>query len=184
MYSCLAVNCHLHFWQNDQDLLRATVVTWVWNGYWNKSQHRKLTLEKKISHRSCRDSNPRPFSHESGALTPEWNCCLWQVINNETGKVLHVINATEPSKGNWMRYVNCARFFEEQNIVSVQEGSEIYYKALKVSWPVQSFITEGFCFLHTSPPTTPHPSIHTPTDLFLIKPGMLIHVLLVLLMYC
>ena len=37
----------------------------------NKSQHRKLTPEKKISRRSCRDSNPRPFSHESGALTTE-----------------------------------------------------------------------------------------------------------------
>ena len=27
MYLCLAVNCHLHFWQNDRDLLRATAVT-------------------------------------------------------------------------------------------------------------------------------------------------------------
>ena len=25
VYACLAVTCHLHFWQNDQDLLRATV---------------------------------------------------------------------------------------------------------------------------------------------------------------
>ena len=45
MFSC---NCHLHFWQNDQDFLRATVVTRGWNGYRNKSQHRKSTLEKKI----------------------------------------------------------------------------------------------------------------------------------------
>ena len=44
----LAVTCHLHFWQNDWDLLHATVVTRGWNGYRNKSQHRKLTLEKKI----------------------------------------------------------------------------------------------------------------------------------------
>ena len=29
----LAVTCHLHFWQNDQDLLHATVVTWGWNRY-------------------------------------------------------------------------------------------------------------------------------------------------------
>ena len=42
------VTCHQHFWQNDWDLLRATVVTWGWNGYQNKSQHRKLTLEKII----------------------------------------------------------------------------------------------------------------------------------------
>ena len=45
---CLAVTCHLHFWQNDQDLLRVTAVTRGWNGYRNKSQHRKSTLEKKI----------------------------------------------------------------------------------------------------------------------------------------
>ena len=48
MYAFLAVTCHLHFWQNDRDFLRATVVTRRWNGYRNKSQHRKSTLEKKI----------------------------------------------------------------------------------------------------------------------------------------
>ena len=48
VYACLAVTCHLHFWQNNRDLLRATVVTRGWNGYRNKSQHRKSTLEKKI----------------------------------------------------------------------------------------------------------------------------------------
>ena len=44
----LAVTCHLHPRQNDQDLLCATVVTQGWNGYRNNSQHRKLTLKKKI----------------------------------------------------------------------------------------------------------------------------------------
>ena len=48
VYAYLAVTCHLHFWQNDPDLLRATAVTRGWNGYQNKSQHRKSTLEKKI----------------------------------------------------------------------------------------------------------------------------------------
>ena len=48
MYVCLPVTCHLHFWQNDRDLLRANAVTWGWNRYRNKSQHRKSTLEKKI----------------------------------------------------------------------------------------------------------------------------------------
>jgi len=48
VHVCLAVTCHLRFWQNDRDFLRASAVTW---GYRNKSQHRKLTLdamEKKI----------------------------------------------------------------------------------------------------------------------------------------
>ena len=48
VYACLAVTCHLHFWQNDRNFLCATVVTRGWNGYRNKSQHRKSTLEKKI----------------------------------------------------------------------------------------------------------------------------------------
>ena len=48
VHACLAATCHLHVWQNDRDLLRATAVTRRWNGYRNKSQHRKSTLEKKI----------------------------------------------------------------------------------------------------------------------------------------
>ena len=73
MRACLAVTRHLHFWHNDWDLLRATAVTRGWNGYRNKSQHKKLTLKKKkkFSRCSCQDSNPRPFEHESGALTTE-----------------------------------------------------------------------------------------------------------------
>jgi len=66
VYACLAVTCHLHFWQNDLDLLRATAVTRGWNGYRNKSQHRKLTLEKKIL-----PPLQRPLNHESGVLTTE-----------------------------------------------------------------------------------------------------------------
>ena len=39
-----------------------------WNGYRNKSQHRKLTLKKKILRCTCRESNPRPFDHKSVAV--------------------------------------------------------------------------------------------------------------------
>ena len=48
VHACLAVTCHLHFWQNGHVLLYAAAVTQGWNRYRNKSQHRKLTLEKKI----------------------------------------------------------------------------------------------------------------------------------------
>ena len=78
----LAVTCHLHFWQNDWGLLRATAVTHGLNGYWNKSTESWPWI-RKFSCRSCRDSNPRPFGHESGALTSElsplhasWQCSL------------------------------------------------------------------------------------------------------------
>ena len=45
---------------------------------------------------------------------------------------MHVIDATNPEDGNWMRYVNCARYFEEQNIVSIQKGQDVFYKVIKV----------------------------------------------------
>ena len=71
VHVCLAVTWHLSFWQNDLDLLHATAVTWGWDGHRNKSQHRKLTLDKKISRLSCRELNPWPFDDESRALTTE-----------------------------------------------------------------------------------------------------------------
>ena len=48
VHTCLVVTSHLHCWQNDRGLLCATAVTRGWNGYRNKSQHIKLTLDKKI----------------------------------------------------------------------------------------------------------------------------------------
>ena len=35
LYAYLAVTCYPHFWQNDQGLLHATVVSQGWNGYQN-----------------------------------------------------------------------------------------------------------------------------------------------------
>ncbi|KAL5015172.1 hypothetical protein ScPMuIL_009442 [Solemya velum] len=55
----------------------------------------------------------------------------WEVFDLDTGDLLFIINATKPGTGNWMRYINCARFFEEQNIVSMQDGTEVYYRAMK-----------------------------------------------------
>ena len=69
--ACLSVTCRLYLWQNDRDLLHDTAVTRGWNGYRNKSQHRKLAPEKKILPPPLQRFDPRPFSHESDALTTE-----------------------------------------------------------------------------------------------------------------
>ena len=37
----------------------------------NRSQHRKLSPRKTLSRGFCRDSNLRPFNHESSALSTE-----------------------------------------------------------------------------------------------------------------
>ena len=71
MYACLAVTCHLHFWQNDRDFLRATVVTRGGTGTEIRVSTESRPWRRKFSRRSSRDSNPRPFNHESGALTTE-----------------------------------------------------------------------------------------------------------------
>ena len=51
---CLAVTCHLHFWQNGRDRLRASAVTRGWNGYRSKSEHRKQTPSTGLRHPSWR----------------------------------------------------------------------------------------------------------------------------------
>ena len=93
VYACLAVTCHLHFWQNDRDLLRATA-TYV--------STESRPQRRKFPRRSCRDSNPRPFSRESGALTTElspppdwvigftWRCSLLPTDSLRCGCKWHV----------------------------------------------------------------------------------------------
>ena len=82
VYACLAVTCHLHLWQNDRDLLRATVVTRGWNGYRNKSQHRKSTLGKKILPPLLQGFKPATFqswvrrSNHWAIPTPKWQVAL------------------------------------------------------------------------------------------------------------
>ena len=71
----LAVTCHLHFWQNDWGLLRVTAVKWGWNGYWSKSQHRKLTLEKKILMLLLQGFEPTTFQSQV------WRSNLWAMKN-------------------------------------------------------------------------------------------------------
>ena len=71
VYACLAVTCHLQFWQNDRDLSRATAVTRGGTDTEIGVSTESRPWRRKFSRRSSRYSNPRPFSLESGALTTE-----------------------------------------------------------------------------------------------------------------
>ena len=44
VHMCFSCNLPPALLAEGQDLLHATVVTWGWNGYWNRTQHRTLTL--------------------------------------------------------------------------------------------------------------------------------------------
>ena len=78
MYLCLALNCHLHIWQEDLDLLRATAVTQAVE----RIPKMRVSTEswpwrRKFARCSCRDSNPGPSDHESAVLTlscPRFSC--------------------------------------------------------------------------------------------------------------
>ena len=71
VYACLAVTCHLRFWQNDWGLLRATAVTRGWMDTEIRVSTESWPWRRKFSRRSSRDSNPWPFNHEFGALTTD-----------------------------------------------------------------------------------------------------------------
>ena len=67
VYACLAVACHLHFWQNDRDLLRATAVTRWWNEYRNESEQ-KVDLGEENSPACPAGIRTRDLSITSPAL--------------------------------------------------------------------------------------------------------------------
>ena len=85
MYTCLGVTCHLHFWQNDPGLLCATAITLKWNRCWNKSQHRKLTLGKKIFLPHLPDIKPSTFWprvwHSVTELCPHQRLFMGKLLN-------------------------------------------------------------------------------------------------------
>ena len=106
VYAYLAVTCHLHFWQNDWDLLRATAVTRGWNRYWNKSQHSKLTLEKKILLPLLQGFKPATFQsrvrHSNGWAIPlplyQHHC------------VIYILSHQGRSVAKWIGHLGCHPF--------------------------------------------------------------------------
>ena len=53
----------------------------------------------------------------------------FQIVKD--GKVLYYVNGADVQDSNWMRYVNCSRVEEEQNLVAYQYRGEIFYRAYK-----------------------------------------------------
>ena len=111
VYACLAVTCHLHFWQNDRGLLRATAVTRGWNGYRNKSQHRKLTREKKILPSLLQGFAPATFrsrvrrSNHWAIPAPDWGWACTEAQQT------HVFEVTQRSVRTLSVVVLHAPFF-------------------------------------------------------------------------
>ncbi|XP_077608622.1 PR domain zinc finger protein 14 [Crocuta crocuta] len=56
------------------------------------------------------------------------NSLMWEIF--EDGHLSHFIDG-KGGAGNWMSYVNCARFPKEQNLVAVQCQGQIFYESCK-----------------------------------------------------
>ena len=68
VHVCLAVACHLHFWQNDWDLLHATAVTWGEMDTEIRVSTESWPWRRKFSCHSCWVLNLRPFDHRPPPL--------------------------------------------------------------------------------------------------------------------
>ena len=51
------------------------------------------------------------------------------------GQKAFYLDGRDPSKSNWLRFINCARNEEEQNMVAFQYCGQIYYRTFKYIYP-------------------------------------------------
>ncbi|XP_060708363.1 PR domain zinc finger protein 2 [Hemiscyllium ocellatum] len=80
-----------------------------------------------------------PFSGERKKKSQvKNNVYMWEVYFPQFGWMC--IDATDPSKGNWLRYVNWARSSDEQNLFPLEINRAIYYKVFKPIQPGEELL--------------------------------------------
>ncbi|XP_078095161.1 PR domain zinc finger protein 2 isoform X2 [Mustelus asterias] len=80
-----------------------------------------------------------PFSGEKKKKSQvKNNVYMWEVYFPQFGWMC--IDATDPSKGNWLRYVNWARSSDEQNLFPLEINRAIYYKVFKPIQPGEELL--------------------------------------------
>lgn len=66
------------------------------------------------------------------------NVYMWEVYFPAWGWMC--VDATDPVKGNWLRYVNWARSSQEQNLFPLEINRAIYYKVLRPIGPDEELL--------------------------------------------
>ena len=92
---CLAVTCHQHFGQNDQDLLHAAAVTQGRTDIKARVSTASWPQRGKFTHHTCRDSNLQPFNRESSALPLSYPCSTFFCTTSKFNLPNHK-QSTEP----------------------------------------------------------------------------------------
>lgn len=89
-----------------------------------------ITLHEEII---LLDSNHLPCNHQLVHLF-----FLLQIVKD--GKFSHFVDGHNESQSNWMRFVNCSRCEDEQNLVAYQFRGEMYYRTYKSIKPGQELL--------------------------------------------
>ncbi|CAG07019.1 unnamed protein product, partial [Tetraodon nigroviridis] len=66
------------------------------------------------------------------------NVYMWEVYFPARGWMC--VDATDPTKGNWLRYVNWARSSQEQNLFPLEINRAVYYKVLRPIGPGEELL--------------------------------------------
>ncbi|XP_077998792.1 uncharacterized protein LOC144451764 [Glandiceps talaboti] len=72
-----------------------------------------------------------PYGGEKKKVTDHCDPYYSWEIRGPKGRRLFCIDAANPKKSNWLRYIKCARYNEEQNMIALQQQKQIYYKTIK-----------------------------------------------------
>ncbi|CAN0232242.1 unnamed protein product [Lampetra planeri] len=73
-----------------------------------------------------------PYQGEVSEENPVSEYC-WLIYKNKKDR--EYVDAQDESKSNWMRFVNCARNEQEQNLVAFQHRGQIYYRTFRAVGP-------------------------------------------------
>ncbi|XP_073933902.1 histone-lysine N-methyltransferase PRDM9-like [Castor canadensis] len=91
-------------------------------GVWNESSDLPLGLHFGPYEGQITEDEEAANSGYSWMITKGRNCYEY-------------VDGKDKSQANWMRYVNCARFDEEQNLVAFQYHRQIFYRTCRVIRP-------------------------------------------------
>ncbi|XP_041349181.1 PR domain zinc finger protein 14-like [Gigantopelta aegis] len=81
----------------------------------------------------------------SEVKTNDDNSHMWEVFRE--GKLSHFVDG-RGSSSNWMTYVNCARYAQEQNLLAIQTAGEIWYEVCKdIPQGTELLVWYGDCYL-------------------------------------
>ncbi|UJR31497.1 hypothetical protein I4U23_018986 [Adineta vaga] len=58
----------------------------------------------------------------------------WSIVDKH-GKMIYIIDGSDPNTSNWLRYINCPNTYEQQNLQAIQYDRNMFYKTIRTIQP-------------------------------------------------